>query len=62
MSGANGLSWFDAFLNAAALSFCLGWLFFDDCDTLVETEGEVIDWDGDSGCEIEDYEWEYLDE
>ena len=61
MSGANGLSWFDAFLNAAALSFCLGWLFFDEGDTLVETEGEVIDWDGDSGCEVEDFEWEYLD-
>jgi len=54
------LSWFDAFLNAALMSLCLGWLFFDDGDTLVETEG--IDWDGDSGCEIEDYEWECLDE
>jgi hypothetical protein len=60
MSGTDGLSWFDAFLNAALMSLCLGWLFFDDGDTLVETEG--IDWDGDSGCEIEDYEWECLDE
>ena len=62
MSGANGMSWFDAFVNAALMSLCLGWLFFDEGDTLVETEGEVIDWDGDSGCEVEDYEWEYLDE
>ena len=60
MSGANGMSWFDAFLNAALMSLCLGWLFFDEGDTLVETEG--IDWDGDTGCEVEDYEWEYLDE
>jgi len=60
MSGTDGLSWFDAFLNAALMSLCLGWLFFDDGDTLVETEG--IDWDGDTGCEVEDYEWEYLDE
>jgi len=60
MSGANGMSWFDAFLNAAVMSFFLGWVFFDDGDTLVETEG--IDWDGDTGCEVEDYEWEYLDE
>ncbi len=60
MSGANGMSWFDAFLNAAVMSFFLGWMFFDDGDTLVETEG--IDWDGDTGCEVEDYEWEYLDE
>lgn len=59
MSGANGMSWFDAFLNAAVMSFFLGWMFFDDGDTLVETEG--IDWDGDTGCEVEDYEWEYLD-
>jgi len=55
------MSWFDAFVNAALMSLCLGWLFFDEGDTLVETEGEVIDWDGDSGCEVEDYEWEYLD-
>ena len=61
MSGANGMSWFDALVNAALMSLCLGWLFFDEGDTLVETEGEVIDWDGDSGCEVEDYEWEYLD-
>jgi len=61
MSGANGMSWFDAFVNAALMSLCLGWFFFDDSDTLVETEGEAIDWDGDSGCEVEDYEWEYLD-
>ena len=60
MSGANGMSWFDAFLNAALMSLCLGWLFIDEGDTLVETEG--IDWDGDTGCEVEDYEWEYLDE
>ena len=60
MSGANRMSWFDAFLNAAVMSFFLGWMFFDDGDTLVETEG--IDWDGDTGCEVEDYEWEYLDE
>ena len=60
MSGANGMSWFDAFLNAAVMSFFLGWMFFDDGDTLVETEG--IDCDGDTGCEVEDYEWEYLDE
>ena len=60
MSGANGMSRFDAFLNAAVMSFFLGWMFFDDGDTLVETEG--IDWDGDTGCEVEDYEWEYLDE
>ena len=60
MSGANGMSWFDAFLNAAVMSFFLGWMFFDDGDTLVETEG--IDWDGDTGCEVEDYDWEYLDE
>ena len=60
MSGANGMSWFDAFLNAAVMSFFLGWMCFDDGDTLVETEG--IDWDGDTGCEVEDYEWEYLDE
>ena len=60
MSGANGMSWFDAFVNAALMSLCLGWLFFDEGDTLVETEG--IDWDGDTGCEVEDYEWEYLDE
>ena len=60
MSGANGMSWFDAFLNAAVMSFFLVWMFFDDGDTLVETEG--IDWDGDTGCEVEDYEWEYLDE
>ena len=60
MSGDNGTSWFDAFLNAAVMSFFLGWMFFDDGDTLVETEG--IDWDGDTGCEVEDYEWEYLDE
>ena len=60
MSGANGMSWFDAFLNAAVMSFFLGWMFFDEGDTLVETEG--IDWDGDTGCEVEDYEWEYLDE
>ena len=60
MSGDNGMSWFDAFLNAAVMSFFLGWMFFDDGDTLVETEG--IDWDGDTGCEVEDYEWEYLDE
>ena len=60
MSGANGMNWFDAFLNAAVMSFFLGWMFFDDGDTLVETEG--IDWDGDTGCEVEDYEWEYLDE
>ena len=60
MSGANGMSWFDAFLNAAVMSLCLGWLFFDEGDTLVETEG--IDWDGDTGCDVEDYEWEYLDE
>ena len=60
MSGANGMRWFDAFLNAAVMSFFLGWMFFDDGDTLVETEG--IDWDGDTGCEVEDYEWEYLDE
>jgi len=60
MSGANGMSWFDAFLNAALMSLCLGWLFFDEGDTLVETEG--IDWDGDTGCEVEDYEWEYVDE
>jgi hypothetical protein len=55
------MSWFDAFVNAALMSLCLGWLFFDEGDTLVETEGETIDWDGDSGCEVEDYEWEYLD-
>jgi len=60
MSGANGMSWFDAFLNAALMSLCLGWLFFDEGDTLVETEG--IDWDGDTGCDVEDYEWEYVDE
>jgi|TARA_A100001201_G_C4042879_1_gene187244 hypothetical protein len=54
------MSWFDAFLNAAVMSFFLGWMFFDEGDTLVETEG--IDWDGDTGCEVEDYEWEYLDE
>ena len=60
MSGDNGMSWFDAFLNDALMSFFLGWMFFDDGDTLVETEG--IDWDGDTGCEVEDYEWEYLDE
>ena len=60
MSGANGMSWFDAFLNAAVMSFFLGWMFFDEGDTLVETEG--IDWDGDTGCEVEDYEWEYVDE
>ncbi len=60
MSGDNGMSWFDAFLNAAVMSFFLGWMFFDEGDTLVETEG--IDWDGDTGCEVEDYEWEYLDE
>ena len=60
MSGANGMSWFDAFLNAAVMSFFLGWMFFDEGDTLVETEG--IDWDGDTCCEVEDYEWEYLDE
>ena len=60
MSGDNGMSWFDAFLNAAVMSFFLGWMFFDDGDTLVETEG--IDWEGDTGCEVEDYEWEYLDE
>ena len=60
MSGANGMSWFDAFLNAALMSLCLGWLFFDEGDTLVETEG--IDWDGDTGCNVEDYEWEYVDE
>ena len=60
MSGDNGMSWFDAFLNAAVMSFFLGWMFFDDGDTLVETEG--IDWDGHTGCEVEDYEWEYLDE
>ena len=60
MSGANGMSWFDAFLNAAVMSFFLGWMFFDEGDTLVETEG--IDWDGDTGFEVEDYEWEYLDE
>ena len=59
MSGANGMSWFDAFLNAALMSLCLGWLFFDEGDTLVETEG--IDWDGDTGCDVEDYEWEYVD-
>lgn len=60
MSGANGMSWFDAFLNAALMSLCLSWLFFDEGDTLVETEG--IDWDGDTGCDVEDYEWEYVDE
>ena len=60
MSGANGMSWFDAFLNAAVMSFFLGWMFFDEGDTLVETEG--IDWDGDTGCDVEDYEWEYVDE
>ena len=60
MSGTDGLSWFDAFLNAALMSLCLGWLFFDEGDTLVETEG--IDWDGDTGCDVEDYEWEYVDE
>ena len=61
MSGANGMSWFDAFLNAAVVSFFL-WdgCSLDEGDTLVETEG--IDWDGDTGCEVEDYEWEYLDE
>jgi len=48
MSGANGMSWFDAFVNAALMSLCLGWLFFDEGDTLVETEGETIDWDGDA--------------
>ena len=42
MSGANGMSWFDAFVNAALMSLCLGWLFFDEGDTLVETEGETI--------------------
>tara|TARA_B100000282_G_scaffold54576_1_gene35482 strand:+ start:592 stop:759 length:168 start_codon:yes stop_codon:yes gene_type:complete len=54
------MSWFDAFLNAAVVTFSMGWMFFGEGDTLVETEG--IDWDGDTGCEVEDYEWEYLDE
>jgi len=57
MSGANGMSWFETLFYC----LCLGWLFFDEGDTLVETEGETIDWDGDTGCDVEDYEWEYLD-
>ena len=60
MSGDNGMSWFDAFLYATVVTFSMGWMFFGEGDTLVETEG--IDWDGDTGCEVEDYEWEYLDE
>ena len=30
MSGDNGMSWFDAFLNAAVVTFSVGWMFFGE--------------------------------
>ena len=33
-----------------------------DLQEVCENHLEGIDWDGDTGCEVEDYEWEYLDE
>ena len=34
----------------------------ENIPALSDTESEAIDWDGDAGCEVEEYEWEYVDE
>ena len=55
----------DYFIDALILTACLGWVFYDTEDQLIEAEFETMDWDtceASGECNVEDFEWEYLDD